>query len=298
MSIENVLPFETAKALSVHNLEYLIQQSIELNQKYGGLGFQQDIQNLNSLQQLIQGSDEPCLQLGQIDHLLLFAHHLINSSFNKRYFRNADFSSKLERFWKILFDLSKQSPQRSVDIIVAVAEKRNGALHEKAGKFIQKIGDVNKITSHFLGPIKHMLDQGHVDILVIGNILLSWVIRAETHEYYVKESLSKANSILGATYDIEDICSVESKVMQNTRPQTDINAIRDAISHCAFSLDINGGIFVDFHSNERGFNYNRRFKDKELIMFLEYFYKLAGIQEVLFRISLLYSILLIHFKTP
>jgi hypothetical protein len=278
--------FETAKTLSVHNLQYLIKQSVELNQKYGGLGFEKDIQNLTNLQQLIQDSSDSCLQLEQIDRVLLFAHRLIDSSFNKRYFRNTDFSSKLESFWKILVNLSKQNTQQLVNIIITIAKKRGGALNEKAGQFIQKISDVNKITSHFLDPIRQKLNEGHVDTFVIGNILLAWIIRAETHEYYIKESLSKANSILGTTYDIENICSVESKVMQNTRPQTDINAIRDAISHCAFSLDINGGIFTDFHSNERGANNA-----------LEYFYKLAGIQEILFRISLLYSILLIHFKT-
>jgi hypothetical protein len=76
--------------------------------------------------------------------------------------------------------------------------------------------------------------------------------QSETFVYYVIENLKKAQSILNSTYDIEEICSIDSKVTQNTKDQVDMVGIRNCISHSAYIIQENNEVVVDYHSTLKG----------------------------------------------
>ena len=147
------------------------------------------------------------------------------------------------------------NPEEIVNIVISLAEKtppkdvdQNQFLLEKISKFVVKSNEVKINTELLLSAInKQISKERKVDVLSVAGILLLIVGQSETFVHYVMENLKKAQSILGSTYDIEEICSIDSKVTQNTKYQVDVVAIRDCISHSAYTIEENKEVFVDFH---------------------------------------------------
>jgi hypothetical protein len=128
-------------------------------------------------------------------------------------------------------------------------------------------------------------------------MLLSFVVNSQSHLYFAMENIKKANDILNKNYDIEDIFSIESKVIQNTKFVTDIQAIRNAVSHGSFSLGFNENIkeyFVDFESTLTGYYFKRRYTTSQLIALYSDYDHLRDIHELLIRIAFLKATLRLY----
>lgn len=69
----------------------------------------------------------------------------------------------------------------------------------------------------------------------------------------------EAITILKKNYDIEELFSIESKVIQNTETVTDIQAIRNAVAHGSFDILLDGKgeeYIIDFQSALTGYSFN------------------------------------------
>jgi hypothetical protein len=118
----------------------------------------------------------------------------------------------------------------------------------------------------------------------------------EIFVYYVLENLKKAQSILQSSYDIEEICPIDSKVIQNTRYEVDIVGIRNCVSHSTFTIKKEKEVIVDFHSDLKGYDINRKYSGKQLVNFYKNYDRFIEIQEILIRSAFLQSILLLNFR--
>jgi hypothetical protein len=96
--------------------------------------------------------------------------------------------------------------------------------------------------------------------------------------------------ILNKKYDIEEVFSIESKVAQNTQVTTDIQAIRNAVSHASFDLrfdQIKKEYIVDFESVLTGYQFNKTYTGSQLFILYADYDRLRDIQEFLIRIAFL-----------
>jgi hypothetical protein len=108
------------------------------------------------------------------------------------------------------------------------------------------------------------------------------------------ENIKKALSILNKKYDIEEIFSIESRVLQNTQIVTDIQAIRNAVSHGSFDIRFNytqNEYIVDFESLLTGYQFNKSYTGHQLLLLYSDYDKLRDFQELLIRIAFLKAIL-------
>jgi hypothetical protein len=203
----------------------------------------------------------------------------------------------------MLDTLVADNPDEIVNIVISLAKKNvpkgvdeNEYLLEKTSKFIVKTNEVKVNKELLLSAInKQILKERKVDVLSVAGILLLIVGQSETFVYYVIENLKKAQSILGSTYDIEEICSIDSKVIQNTKDQVDIVAIRNCISHSAYTIEENNEIVVDFHSTLQGYTINRRYIGRQLVDLYKNYDRFIDIQTLLIRSAFLQALLLLHF---
>jgi hypothetical protein len=81
------------------------------------------------------------------------------------------------------------------------------------------------------------------------------------------ENIKEANSLLNKKHDIEEIFSIESKVIQNTEVVTDIQAIRNAVAHGSFDIRFNpkdNEYIVDFQGILTGYNFNKQYTGSEM----------------------------------
>jgi hypothetical protein len=196
------------------------------------------------------------------------------------------------------------TPYVIVSIVISLAEKnipkgvdKNQFLVDKASKFIAKTKEVKISTKTLLDAIqKQRLEKGRVDVLSVAGILLLMVGQSETFVYYVIENLKKVQAILNSTYDIEEICSIDSKVVQNTKDQVDMVGIRNCISHSAYAIEENNEVVVDFHSTLEGYDINRKYTGSQLLNLYKNYDRLIDIQALLIRSVFLQSLLLLHFQ--
>lgn len=82
---------------------------------------------------------------------------------------------------------------------------------------------------------------------------------------------------------------------QNTKDQVDIVAIRNCISHSAYTIEENKELVVDFHSSLKGYNINRRYSGSQLVNMYKNYDRLIDIQTLLIRSAFLQALLLLNF---
>jgi hypothetical protein len=220
------------------------------------------------------------------------------AEFNELHFFNRDFSNKLSKFLAILNMLFRDNPDEIVSIVISVAEKntpkdvdKNQFLVDKASKFIATTNQVKITTETILDAINKRLEkERRIDVLSVAGMLLLMVGQRETFVYYVVENLKKAQSILNSTYDIEEICSIHSKVMQNTKYEVDMVAIRNCISHFAYTIEDDHEV-VNFHSTLEGYDINRKYTAIQLVNLYKNYDRLIDIQALLIRSAFLQSLI-------
>ena len=112
------------------------------------------------------------------------------------------------------------------------------------------------------------------------------------------ENIKKANEFLDKKYDIEEIFSLESKVIQNTETVTDIQAIRNAVSHGSFNIEFDQKTkeyIVDFQSVLSGYSFNKKYSGSELFILYGIYDNLRNFQELLIRMTFLKATLKLYF---
>jgi hypothetical protein len=170
--------------------------------------------------------------------------------------------------------------------------------HEFRDNYLQKFlltsKKINTVTNFIFEQVKADAQTSSLDVLSICGILVSFVVNSQSHLYFAMENIKKALTILNKKYDVEEVFSIESKVLQNTKVVTDIQAIRNAVSHGSFDIRFNydqNEYVVDFGSVLTGYEFNKCYTGHQLLMLYSDYDKLRDFQELLIRIAFLMATL-------
>ena len=293
------------KLNSITNLNFLKNSIINLNRYINSNVL---IQDVDSLLQKIQNPITEFVTLDEIDSLNRIVDEFTLDSFTHSYFKNRNFSVKLRKLWSLLEEIYIINPAEMVNCVNNLTEKRvpanfsniekNKFINEMTNKFIQKTRKTNIVSDFLFDQVKYDKEHHQLDVLSICGMLLSFVLNAESHLYFVIENIKKTQTVLNTTYDIEEIFSLESKVIQNTKSVIDIHALRNAVSHGAFTVYYDYDIreyFVNFKGILNSYTYNKKYSGLELLILYSNYDKLKDIQELFIRIAFLKATLKLFF---
>jgi hypothetical protein len=238
-----------------------------------------------------------------------FATEFISVDFNKRGFKTKNYSAKLLQMWSLFNDIYSKDPAEVPYCITHVMDKRipktlteyekTKFLNELVSKFSRKAENVNHITDLIFNEVKHDYETKNLNVLSICGLLISFVLNAESHLYFVVENVKETKTRLGITgFDVEDIFSIEKGVIQNTLKVTDVNAIRNAVSHGAFDIKFDGGskeYIIDFQSILNSYSFNRKYSGSEFLDIYRIYDNLRNIQELFIRMAFLKATLRLFF---
>jgi len=298
--------FLVNKINATENLSFLINSSFNLKQFINNPDFY--LREFSTLFNKINNPITEFVSDNEIKIIDKFAEEFVTPEFNNRYFRSRNFSDKLEQTWNILNIMYNKSPFEIVYCVTQIIDKKipkNLTNQEKkftkelVSKFGRKAKNVNDVTDLIFNQVRHDYQNNDKDVLTICGILISFVLNAESHLYFVMENLREARTRLGITsFDLEDIFSIEGRVAQNTINVTDINAIRNAISHGAFDIKFDYGLgeyIIDFQSILSSYRFNRKYSGSEFLDLYRNYDKLRDIQELLIRMAFLKATLKLYF---
>lgn len=263
----------------------------DLDKMYSDLGFGTFAKTLNSINHNLNTMSGP-LHLSKSDLLSIegFTRKLSTDKlFINRYFVNSGFTSKLHQFWNlyqtvitppgdilkiITFELNERKPEKEKQVRVNVSiEKASEALLTSSNiidSLLENPGGTNVITS----------------------VLSALESRVEAHENLMKRMLNEARRSVNLNYDIEELCSVRTKIQKEDGWTTDVRAIRDAYSHGHYVINKNNGDYeIDFHNTERGYNFRTKFTRRDFFLFYRDYDRLLAIQKVLLQAGLIYKLM-------
>jgi hypothetical protein len=294
------------KTNSIINLTFLLNSVSNTRQQINNSDFH--TRNLVIIRNKISNPVTEFVTQKEIDSIDQVAHEFFSADFCNNIFRRKDLSSKLQRLWNVLDDIYTNSPGRVVDCITHLIEKKipkklsesekNEFWANSLIKFIGTSKKINTVTDFIFNQVKNDYQSHTLDVLSICGMLLSFVVNSHSHLYFTMENIKTAANILNKNYDIEEIFSIESKVIQNTEIVTDIQAIRNAVSHGSFNLEFRkteNEYIVDFQSVLLGYGFNRKYTGSQLILLYADYDKLRNFQELLIRIAFLKATLKLFF---
>ena len=219
------------------------------------------------------------------------ADEFVSAGFGNKIFFHKDLSSKLQQLWKILQDIYNNDPNIVIGCVMHIIEKKIPKTLGESGKYefmdnslvkcSRTSKKINTVTDFIFDQVKSDANTHSLDVLSICGMLLSFAVNSQSHLYLAMENIKKAADILSKNYDIEEIFSIESKVVQNTKSIADIQAIRNAVSHGSFNLGFNENTkeyFVDFESVLTGYSFNKRYTGTQFITSYSDYDKLRNFQ--------------------
>jgi hypothetical protein len=284
-----------AKQYVIHGIDKQKKFASAMNVKYPNCGFKPYVQKLTKLENIIQNASGPCLSSNQIDEFENFAHYLSsNHCFINNYFARECFLSKLHQFWNLRQTIIS-TDGKTEEIILWRLDKKD-TFQEKTDAIkasIERDHQVNKTADYIVNAV---LTES-ISILSLASILLILIIRVEAHEYEIENMIAMAKNYVYLNYDIPEMCSVDSKVQKGNDWRSDIRAIRDAISHAHFSIDYSDkGYKIHFQNSKDGYNFDKVFTEKELLLFYQDYDRLIAVQTLLLNSALTSDFLRRQFK--
>ena len=186
------------KLNSITNLKFLKNSIINLNKYINSNLLIRDIDNLILK---IQNPITEFVTINEINSLNNIVHEFISDSFNKSYFINNNFSNKLTNLWRLLEEIYLINPAEMVNCINNLTEKhvppkfnnfeKNKFIIEMTDKFTQKTRKINNVSDFIFDQVKYDKEHHQLDVLSICGMLLSFVLNAESHLYFVIENIKK-----------------------------------------------------------------------------------------------------------
>lgn len=292
---------------SIGNLSYMISSISNLKNHINNASYY--IDNLNQIKRRISDSTTLMVKPNEIEMIDEVAKVLYSKNLARNIFRRHEtLSKRLERLWSIFQELCDNNPDLVLYCVTNLIEKKipkkltpdetEERTNNLLSKFLVSCKNVNTVTELIFEQARKDLHERKFDVMSICGILLSFCANSQTHLYFVEENIKKA--FLGKDYEIHDIFSVETSVIQNTEPVSDIRAIRNAVSHASFSIKHSGKnneYVVDFQGGLDGFKFDRKYTGAELLDIYSDYDNLRNFQEILIQIALLKATLRMHFIT-
>lgn len=239
-----------AKDTAVQYINVVKTYLENLNSREYSLDRETSIIGLEELTLRLTGKSSPLTHYRQSDILITLAVKQIILT-------RKDVSSKLRNFW--------------------MAHMRMADLAESQNKTYQPQQFFDKNRKKILEVDKRYQDLAELvskdkpdDVMKAYSVFYIHILKTEMIEYSFLEQfkiiLKEFNLI--QEYDPEDIFSATNKVRKGSEWRTEARAIRDALSHNKYTLEVNDSSWkITFDNTESGYNFHKAFTNSE---FYEY----------------------------
>lgn len=271
--------FDEAKEEAVQSLSVLARFSESLHIESLDQTLFERVIALRSMEGKIRKASRRCLLDSEIKQIWDFGQQLIQF--------HPDLMSQLSQFWNLYHHVFEtlRSTESGPGYALRGEISQLKARIERADALAERIvSAAKKQVSNILSPVV---------------LLLVHVVRTETIERVLQKQLKDAVKKHGlqSKYDIEAICSVQSKVKKGLDWRTDVRAIRDAIAHAWFEIFmLQNDWAIEFDNDEKGYSFHKRFSRKEFTEFFDLHTLLYKLQLHLLVILELLPILTTHLR--
>ncbi len=232
----------------------------------------------------------PCLQVDDISFIIDLGDFLSNKIFGK-FVSSLTIPDRIIRMWQILLLI----PDAKIFEVIMGQEVKE---HIPNIPLFMRIQSAKNSTDQFIETIRQRKNEDDRERILtdISTILLTVMIRIETHEHIMFEMLDRASKVINKDIDMQDLFSINSKVKRGKEDRTDSRAIRDATAHAHFKVSANttGDYIIKFENNDKGWKFNKEFSRQDLIIFYQDFDLLYGFYVRLISLKLLYGFLMTH----
>lgn len=270
--------FDEAKEATVGKLAMLASFAESLHVAFPDKALLEWIRILRMIEEKVDSSSKSCLSKSEIKMVYDFGQELTRC--------NPDLNSQLTQFWSLYHDVFKM-----------LGSRRNGQGYSLQSLIDRSRSRIN-VADALAETIVSVARKKTSNLLSPAAFLLVHIVRTETIEYVWKTQLNDAIERHGlkGRYDIEAMCSVQSKVKRGDRWQTDVRAIRDATAHGRFEIKrVRNDWEIEFHNETGGYHFHKRFSRKEFTKFFDLHTMLYKLQLHLVVILELLPILTTHF---
>lgn len=271
--------FEEARKEATHSLSALAKFAENLHNKTFDQSLFQSAITLRTIEIKARNSSEPCLSDSEIKQVQSFGQQLIQF--------HPDIKSQLNQLWDLYHDVFRK--------LRSTKTSPGYALRGEISKLRRRIQRADVLAERIVSAVQSKVSN----ILSPAALLLVHIVRTETIEYAIVEQLSDAVKKHGlqSKYDIEAICSVQSKVKKGSEWRTDVRAIRDATAHRWFKIRLSKNDWaMKFDNDEKGYTFHKQFSRKEFTRFFDLHTLLYKLQLHLLIVLELLPILTTHLR--
>jgi len=278
LKVQTEFTFDEAKKEVVERLSVLAKFAENLHDQYLLETLEQWVIVLRTIEAEIRKASRPCLLDSEIEQIWRFGQQLI--------VLKPDLEPQLSQFWSLyqeVYDILRRKSSSGYDLKSVINELE------------PKIDSVDKLSSNIVLSAKNRIS----DILSPAALLLIHLIRTESIEHALRRQLEDAIIKFGlkGKYDVLAICSVHSKVQKGREWRTDVRAIRDAIAHGHFKIEmLDRDWLIEFSHNEQGYKFNQRFSCAKFLELFDLHTLLYKLQLHLFIVLELLPILATHLR--
>jgi len=272
------LSFDEAKNAAVENLSVLANLAEKLHDTLLLLELEQWAIVLRTIEAKVKRATTRCLSTFEIEQIDDFRRQLI--------ILIPDLMPQLKQFWNLYNDIlgilkRKDSSGYAPQWIISEFKSRIDAADLLS---FDVVSSAKSQTSNILSPMA---------------LLLIHVIRTESIEFPLQQQLQDAIKKFGlqSKYDISAMCSVHSKIHRGSSSVTDVRAIRNAVAHGHFKVEMmHGDWVIEFNDkDDHSYNFNQRFSREEFLEFFDRHTLLYKLQLALLMVVELLPILVTHF---
>ena len=220
----------------------------KLSHKYPDIDFSKDVKNMKSVYQkdlfVTDGNKVySSITNDDLEYFRKFFQRLIEESFLKRYFKYEQ-TSRLHQFYNLMISIS--NIKKSIFQNISETIKNKGKLNYSPipselidNEIYKELVQKNKIALiETEKDLNEILNDFQKNRRLIKTFCTMIQVRVESHHHILLELLKEAKNQSTLPYDIEEICSVQAKISRGKEWETDIKAIRDAISHANIKLQM------------------------------------------------------------
>lgn len=270
--------FDKARKAAIGDLSVLANFAENLHNLSLNKALFQRVIELRTIEEKVRKASGRCLSDSEIEQVWGFGQQLIQF--------HPELTSKLSQFWNLWHDVFKK--------LHSTKSSPGYALRGMISQLRSRIERADALAESIVSMAQSQVSN----ILSPAALLLVHVFRTETIEYALRKQLKDAVKKHGlqSKYDVEAICSVQSKVRKGGKWKTDVRAIRDAIAHGWFKINLlENDWAIEFDNDEEGYSFHKRFSRKEFTRFFDLHTLLYKLQLHLLTILESLPILTTHF---
>lgn len=252
-----------ARDYAIKSLDIVKKYLENLNSQEYRLDRENSIIGLEELKLRVIEKSPPLTHYSQADVLITTA---VNQIIHTR----EDVSSKLNSFYTAHLKMAD----------LAVSQNKKYQPQQFFDKNYKKILDVDK---RYQSLAKVISKDKTDDVKRVYSIFYIHILKTEVIEYSFLEQFKNLLEEFNVTqkYDPEDIFSATNKVRKGNEWRTEARAIRDALTHNKYALEINNSSWkITFDNTDSGYNFHKTFTNSE-------FYKYMNNTDTIYRGSMM-----------